>query len=147
MDSEIYPLAGRDSETLIHKCCSDLAVSESRAIEILEWTEENCEARVNQSGPAKYLVSIEMFARVMVSYKNAWLGNRLLLYALNNSALDDVLNHQYPAEFAREAGCTKANAIKLLQEIQKDLVLPPRQSQRTVEAKQKMSDSRKAQMQ
>ena len=138
---------GRDGETLIHECCSDLAVSETRAIEILSWAEEKFTVPVHSvSSPAQYIVSMEKFARCMMSFRNAWLGNRLLLYSLNSPAMDDVLNHQSPSDFCRQAGCTRQNGNILLKQIQTELGLPARNGQRTVESRQKMSQKRKAQL-
>jgi hypothetical protein len=145
MDSENYPPNGRDSETLIQKCCTDLAVRESVAIEILEWAEENFTVSIAHVNPViKQSIALEKLARWLVSFKNPWLGIRVLLFAIDTRSLDDVLNHGYPSQWARQAGCTKQNVNKLLSEIQEDLNLEPRKDQRTAESKQKMSIKRQA---
>jgi hypothetical protein len=81
-----------------------------------------------------------------MGFKNPWLGIRMLLYALNSSALDDVLGHRCPAEIAREVGLTKYDATKLLTEIQGALNLKPRHGQRDEESRNRMSSKRKSQL-
>lgn len=142
-----YECGDQSGEILLHKCCADLGVSEKRALEILEWAQENStQSRPTNGNGFHQAVGIEKFARLMVEFENSWLGNRLLLYALNSSALDDVLGHKMPSEFAREQDCTRANATKLLKYIQKSLGLPPRKGQRTDATRQKQSEVRKSQL-
>ena len=143
--------AGRDGEALLHQCCAELGVNFATALQIVAWADENLPARKMEGGHGgfsdlEHSVSIEKFARLMVGFENAWLGNRLLLYALNNPALDDVIRHGFPASFARKAGCTRANAIKLLGTIQKELGLPLRSGQKSPAAREKMRVQRNHQL-
>ena len=140
-----FQYCDQEGETLLHKCCADLGVSEPTAVEIVEWAQENVSSAKAVNGTHS-AVGIEKFARLMVEFDNCWLGNRLLLYALNSSALDDVLGHKIPADFAREQDCTRANAIKLLKHIQRSLGLPVRKGQRGESTREKQSKTRKSQL-
>ena len=88
-------------------------------------------------------VGMETFARLLVESPNPKLDIRLIFYALNSAALDDVLGHHCPADFARKCDCTRANATKRLEQIQKEFGLPPRKGQRDDKAKQKFSEKQK----
>lgn len=89
-------------------------------------------------------VGMEKFARLLVESANPKLAVRLLFYALNSPALDDVLNHSCPADFAKSCDCTRANATKYLSEIQSSLGLPPRKGQRDAAARKTFSDKQKS---
>lgn len=142
---------GRDGEALLHQCCSDLGVNFATAVQIVAWADENLSAREREGGGGgfhawQHSLSLEKLARLMVGFENARLGNRLLLFALNHPALDDVIAHGYPASFARQFGCTRANAIKLLGYIQSELGLPIRPGQKSPHAREKMRTQRNQQL-
>lgn len=142
-----FQCGDQSGETLLQKCCSDLAVNESRAMEIIEWAQENtANKKAISAGMIHHAVGFEKMARVMVQFENSWLGIRLLFYALDNPAIDDVLGHKIPAEFAREQDCTRANATKLLKRIQDALGLPPRKGQRTESTRTLQREVRKSQL-
>ena len=88
-------------------------------------------------------VGMETFARLLVESQNPKLDIRLVFYALNSAALDDVIGHGCPADFARKCDCTRANATKRLEQIQKEFGLPPRKGQRDDTSKKKFSEKQK----
>ena len=133
------------NESWVQECARETGTSEGTVIDVLSWHEEHFPPEAQQTG-IQHNIGIERFARVMMSYKKAWLGNRLLLWALDNRVIDDVLGHGYPSSFARQCDCTRANAIKLLKTIQSKLDLPLRKGQRKESSRQKMSNKRKTQL-
>ena len=88
-------------------------------------------------------VGMETFARLLVESQNPKLDIRLVFYALNSAALDDVIGHGCPADFARKCDCTRANATKRLEQIQKEFGLQPRKGQRDDTARKKFSEKQK----
>ena len=124
----------------------ECGVAESTVIEVVGCYQEHHDHESVSTGGAKMEVGIEKFARLMVSFKNAPKENFLLLYALDNRTLDDVLGNHNASEFGRMFGCTKQAVNKALSKIQHELHLPPRKDQRDTESRKKMSDKRKTQL-
>ncbi len=88
-------------------------------------------------------VGMEKFFRLLYESSNPKLAIRLIAYALNTPALDDVIAHGCPADFARTCDCTRSNATKYLGEIQTSLGLPIRIEQRPPKSRKTFSEKQK----
>ena len=137
-----------DSESLLAGCCRELGVSEPMAIDIIGWSEERFGVPINGSGGSSIMesfISIEQMARCLLKFKQPYMPMRVLFWALDSRVLDDALGHVSPTEIAKQCGCTKQNVAKTFSVIQAELNLQPRKTQRTAEARHKMSVKRKNQ--
>ena len=139
-------ISGEPDSSWTAACARECGVSEPTVVEVIGYYQENIESESPSAGGAKMEVGIEKFARLMVSFKGAPKENYLLLYALDNRALDDVIGNRNQSDFGRMFGCKKATINKALSKIQHELHLPPRKDQRDTESRKKMSDKRKTQL-
>ena len=135
-------ISGESDSSWTAACARECGVSEPTVVDVVGYYQEHHEKESASSGGAKMEVGIEKFARLMVSFKNAPKENYLLLYALDNRALDDVLGNLNASDFGHKFGCTKQAINKALSKIQHELHLPPRKDQRSHESRQKMSVKR-----
>ena len=134
---------GRDGESLLTECCHELGVSEPIAIAICEWSQEKFGVPIRTLSATHSQVSMEMFARCLLKYKKPYMPLRVAFWAMGAPELDNALGRPTLTEIARQCGCTKANVQKTCRDIQTELNLPPRKDQRTMEARQRMSNKRK----
>ena len=133
-------------ESIIAKCCRELAVSEPHAIEICEWSEETFGVPISYVPPVQHIVTIEQMMRLLLKFKNPFMPLKVFGWALNSRSIDDVMGHPNLNDIARQCGCTKANVNKTLKTIQAELNLPIRNGQRTAESRKLMSERRKSQL-
>jgi len=147
-DGHLVP-TDRAGEELINKLCADLCINDSLAMEILAWADENISHCDIRPMDLKNLVihksvSIEKIARMLVGRKdNISCFIRVLFWSLGDPALDEVLNHQYPAHWARQYGLSKYALTKMAETVQAQFNLPPRADQRNDKSRKKMSEVRK----
>lgn len=146
MDAVRFEDLGRegDGEEKLVRCMAHFGVSEKKALEILEWAEENSPATTSRvHDPIKKMVSLEVLFRWLLAKKNGNLAVKAAAYALG---LDRALNHKGPARWGREMDCERENANKLVKQIQQKLGLQPRKGQRTSATCEKQSDVRKSKL-
>lgn len=132
----------RDGEDLIAKCCSELGVTERDAIDLIEWAEENLSTKKNSqyNGTQQRVMMEKLFRYLIESSENLWLEIRAFAYLLE---LDDIIGHSCPADWARQADCSRANATKTVKKIQDAFHLPARNGQKSLNSRLKSSLSRK----
>lgn len=84
-------------------------------------------------------VGIEQFARLMVQkkYPQGRL-NVVILWCMNSRTLDDVINHEYPAKWARDWCMSKWGVGKMVEFVQRELGLEKRPEQKNTAARDKM---------
>ncbi len=64
------------------------------------------------------------------------------IYALNDRDLDDIVQHQIPADYAKFLNVSRQMVNQLVLDAQEKIEMLPRSVQRTDEARQKMSSAR-----
>jgi hypothetical protein len=124
----------------------ECGVSGDKVVDVIACYQERHETDRSPATGAKNEVGIEKFSRLMISFKNARMGNHLLLYALDSRTLDDVLGNRNGTDFSRMFDCTKQAINKALAKIQRELNLPPRKDQRETASRKTMSNKRKSQL-
>lgn len=131
-------------EELINRLCVNCGLSPEVAYDVLAEIDEARDIFKVGGSTEKNSVTLEMFFRYFIEdCENLWLELRAFAYLLK---LDDVIGHTCPADWARQADCTRANATKAVKKIQTAFNLPPRQGQKNELARRKMSDRRKLQL-
>ena len=101
----------------------------------------------NSFSGAQCRVGIEQFARLMVQHRyNQALLNRVILWCMNSRALDDVINQEYPAVWARQFGLSRYAVSKMVTFVQTELNMPLRDEQKDSSAREKMKSKREAQL-
>lgn len=139
-------ISGERDSSWTQDIARECGASEATVIDVIGCYQERHETENGKGTGSKMDVGIEKFARLMVSFKNAPMENFLLLYSLDNRAMDDVIGNRNASDFGLMFGMTKQAVNKALLKIQYELHLHPRKDQRTSESCKKMSDKRKSKL-
>lgn len=162
-----------DSETdhsrseQVEKFCVDFGVQLPAALEIFEWFEEHLAVRLPGAGmglseQARNNKLIEFFQKRIAQLEFKWyhlakelcalrandiyFGLRRLLWRQDERLVDDALNHENPAIWAREQGISKEMSYRLANALGTHAQLPKREDQRSEESCERMSVSRTSQL-
>lgn len=144
---------GRDGELLLHKCCADLGVNLTVALQVIAWAEENIAAprgtgiRARDQGHAVLMASIIKILEYV--YRHPALTHiYAVIYAFGEKSplLDDVIGHLCPKEFAHKIRVEREAVNKAVLAVQAEFRLPPRRGQRGAGARKNMSRARLKQL-
>jgi hypothetical protein len=141
---------GRDGEEFLTRACSDLAMTEPRAMEVYEWFDENMPLRQGEGGGSDSRGE-HFWRRFMISVFS-YQGPRAFALecailalgtATRQSVWYDIIGCKNQVELSERWKVTKADVNKCVRSFQKTLNLP---GERSDESKITMSEVRNGQL-